>query len=383
MSKFNFRIYGAAAVMLSLVAFSSCSDDNKDEPGILTPEVPQPGVPTNSSNGVFLLTEGQYYNSIEGSLNFIDFKDNKVYNDLFVNANRRSLGDSPQCGVRYGSKIYIGVYASNTIEVIDANSYVSIKQIKLDESTGTQPRALLAHKGKIYASMYDGYVARLDTTSLSVEGKVKVGPNPETPAIFEGKMFVPNSDGMNWAVGYGTTASIIDMASFTVSDTVEVPLNPERFLVAGNHLYLLSRGDYATVDGAVYEIDPQIASLQQSESEEESDIPVGCRKINNATIACSYSDGLYLIDVPFNKPDILQYFYYEASSDKVTEWHPAEVVYPNAIGVDSITGNIIIASYFMDGMYPSYTGPSFAAVYTPSRSFINKYTIGAGRSSIF
>lgn len=377
MSKLNFRLYGAAAVMVSLVSLASCSDDNKEEPA-----KPEPVVPQAHANGVFVLNQGQFYNSIEGSLNFIDFNDNEVYNNLFSSTNRRSLGDTPQCGVQYGSKIYIGVSESSTIEVIDANTYVSIKQLKLDESTGTQPRALIPHEGKIYASMFDGYVARLDTTTLSVEAKVKVGPNPETPAILNGKMFVPNSDGMNWAEGYGTTASIIDMASFTVSDTVEVPLNPERFLVSGSKLYLLSKGDYGTVDAAIYEIDPDIALLQKEETEETA-LPAGCRKITTATIACTYSDGLYLIDAPFNKTGVLNYYYYEVAADKLTQWYPSEVVYPTMVGVDSKTGNIVIASLIMDGVFPSYITPGFAAVYSPSRAFIKKYDVGAGPAAIF
>ncbi|MDE5806526.1 MAG: hypothetical protein K2H76_00280, partial [Muribaculaceae bacterium] len=298
---------------------------------------------------------------------------------VFMGANHRSLGDTPQCGIVYGNKIYIGVYASNTIEVIDSHDFTSIKQIRLDENTGTQPRALLANGGKIYVSMYDGNIARLDTVSLNIEAKVKVGPNPETPAIFYGKMYVPNSDGMNWAVSYGTTASIIDLASFTVTETVNVPLNPERFLKAGEKLYLLAKGNYNDIESAIYEIDPNIATIQK---EAKNDQETGYKYVANATLACSYDEGLYLIDAPFNKSEI-KYSHYDTLSGNLTEWNPTEVTYPNGIGVDPTTGNIVISSYIMDGQYPSYTSPSFVALYSPKRTFIKKFNIGAGPACIF
>ncbi|MDE5869787.1 MAG: hypothetical protein K2H18_06105, partial [Muribaculaceae bacterium] len=321
--------------------------------------------------------QGQLSLNVEGSLSYLDLKDMKMENDVFQKANNRSLGNTPQCGVRYGDKIYIGTYESNTIEVLDARTFISQKQIRLDAATtGTSPRCMVTDKNKVYITMFDGYVARLDTLSLEIDGCVKVGPNPEKPAILNNRLYVPNSDGMNWAVGYGTTASIIDLNSFTVTATVNVPLNPDRFMAVAGKLFLLSKGDYYDIKGAIYEIDPKIDQLQKDDPES------GYKYLLRATDAAAGLNEIVYYNVPFDKPE-REYGKYNVSTEVRTTWTPKEVIYPNSIAVDPGLGYIFIASYVMDGPFPSYTAPGFITVYDPDFKFITQGNIGAGPTCIF
>lgn len=372
------RAFLPLSMTLLLAGAVSCSDDPEnpvdetDRPSQTGPE------DTTPLSGAFILNQGQFYNGIEGSLNLFDFSNMEVTPEIFKHANNRSLGDTPQCGVAYGDKIYIGVYNSNTIEILSASDYKSLKQIKLDVSTGKEPRAVVAHGDKVYFTMYDGYVARLDTATLTIDKSLKVGPNPETPVVFDGKLFVPNSDGMNWQVGYGTTASIVNLASFSVEATVEVPLNPDTFLSCGSRLFLLSKGDYMGIESALFEIDPEIATIQASAPGK------GWKKIANATIVGADKNNIYLIDAPFREDGIvIDYSIFNTRSDSFEEWKPEGIDYPNAVAADPITGNIIVTSYIMDGPYPSYTAPGYGVMYDASGNRKVKFNIGTGPAAIF
>ena len=217
---------------LMVLTLASC-EKSEEEPW-------NPDAPT-ISNGAYILNQGNAYNHIEGSLNLIDYTASKSSQSVFKGANGRTLGDSPQCGVAYGSKLYIGMSESRTIEIVDRSTYKSLKQIRLDDVkfNGKSPRSMVANDGEVYISMYEGYVAKLDTLSAAISAEVKVGPNPEIMCLHKGKLYVPNSDGNNYMVSYGKTASVIDIDTFTVTDTFETGLNPYEFFSDGNNLFLM------------------------------------------------------------------------------------------------------------------------------------------------
>ena len=363
----------ALTLLLSVALLPSCSDNDEPDNGGKNPD------PVAVNYGTYVLNQGQDYAQVEGSLTYINPEDNfSVENNVFVNVNKRSLGSTPQCGVRYGSKVYLGICDSSTIEIIDANSFKSLKQIKLDAATtGSSPRGMATDNGKVYVTMFDGYVARLDTASLEIDGRVQVGPNPEIPAVFNGKLFVPNSDGLNYAVGYGETASIINLATFTVESTVKVPLNPNKFLATDNNLYLLTKGNYRDIDGAIYEIDPSIANLQK---EDKGD---GYKFIAEATSFAAFGDALVYLNTPYTNSTLRYYAKYDIKSGNTTTWNAPEVIYPNELNVDPFSGDIYVASYYMDGPYPSYILPGFVAIYDKNFTFKKKCEVGSGPSCIF
>lgn len=362
----NILFKSMLCAMLS-IGFVSCSND---DPGTPVP------IPTGT-DAAYFLNQGQMSLNVEGSLNYLDYENLRMENNVFQKANQRSIGSTPQCGVRYGDKIYVGTYESNTIEILDARSFISIKQLKLDAATtGTNPRAMVADKNKIYITMFDGYVARLDTLSLEIDGRVKVGPNPEKPAILNNRLYVPNSDGMNYLVGYGTTASIIDLNSFTVTATINVPLNPDRFMAVGGKLFLLSKGDYYDIKGAVYEIDSNIDKLQKENPDS------GYTYLFKATDATSGNQKIAYFNVPYDQPEREYGIYNVVTGDKET-WNPEEVIYPNSIAIDPVYGYIYITSYIMDGIWPSYTAPGFVAMYDSQLKFMKKEEIGSGPTCIF
>ncbi len=341
------------------LGFSSCSKEDE-------PNLPNPDVPT-VAEGIFILNQGNHGKQIEGSLTLIDYSSKSASQNLFQRANGRSLGATPQGAVVYGSKIYLAIYESNVIEIIDRSSYKSLKQISLSDAEGQSPRALVAKDGKVYISMFNGYVSRLDTLSLSIEKSVKVGPNPEIMAIKGDFLYVPNSDGMNWKNGYGTTASKINLKTFSVEKTFEVGLNPCQFASNGTDLFLLCKGNYGDIPSKVYRLDSNDNSTEVCE----------------ATLMDIKDNKLYYINAPFKATEISYFTYDIASGSKTKMLSDNGVESPACLGVDPVNGNIIVTSYSMDNGVASYSTDGYAKVYNSNGSLINRYEVGVGPCAVF
>ena len=170
----------------------------------------------------------------------------------FESINGRGLGNTANDIIVYGSKMYIAVAGESTIEVADTDAK-SIRQIKCD----AQPRYLAASGGKVYVSYYDGRVARLDTATLDVEAKVKVGRNPEQLAVVGSRLYVANSGGMdyNTELGYDKTVSVVDLQTFTELKKIDVVLNPSVVVAAENGVYVASYGNYSDIPSTLQYID--------------------------------------------------------------------------------------------------------------------------------
>ncbi len=357
MKKERLNLYGML-ILASSLAFCSCE---KNEP------TNDPDNPTEST-GAYVVCQGNVYNKIPGMLATLDYKNGTSTLNAFSKANGRTLGDTPQCIVSYGSKLYIGTYMSNTIEIVDRATLKSEKQIRLGETgiEGTQPRSMVAHGGKVYIAMYDGYVASLDTVSGNITQSVKVGPNPEKIALHNGKLYVPNSDGMSYPV-LGKTYSVIDLNSFKVTGTYECPENPDSFYSVSNRLFLLCRGNYSDVSSAMYEI---------TEGGE-------AKKISDATIAAASSETIYMVNDPFYGSGIAVYLKYEVKSGEVTEWKIEQPEYAQSLDVDPVTGDILISSLVRDGEYPSFDAPGYVVRYDgKTYRRMQRFDVGSGPTAI-
>jgi len=174
--------------------------------------------------------------------------DSTATSDIFTIKNNRGLGDTGQDILKYGSKIYIAVYESSLIEVVNAATGISEKSIPMLNTSGqpSSPRSLASYNGKIFISLYDGHVAQLDTTSFLVEKTVAVGSNPEGIVVANNKIYVANSGGM--AVTPDSTISVIDPTTFTVINKIKVVINPTVIKAdAYGDLYVVSFGNYGSI----------------------------------------------------------------------------------------------------------------------------------------
>ena len=185
--------------------------------------------------GVYILNGGDYGGNNAG-ISYLD-SEGKVTEDIFKKQNNRALGDMGQHMIKYGSKLYVSMYGSKTVEILDAADATSLKQLTLTDDQGAirPPRMFAAYNGKVYLTTFDGYVAKIDTASMAVEGYVKVGPNPDGITIANERIYTADTDGMNWP-SQSTRVSVVDINSFEFEKTITVSLNP-------NYIYSDSDGD--------------------------------------------------------------------------------------------------------------------------------------------
>ena len=227
-------------LMLTAVAvpFLSSCDPKTNEP-VQTPKI---------STGVFVLNEGKFQKN-NASLAYYDFLTGFGSNDIFLDKNNRGLGDTGQDMIKYGSKLYIAVYGSNTIEVVDATSGVSFKFLTLQS-----PRSLTAANGKVYIVQFDGHVAQMDTITCSIDRTITVGSGPDKSVIANNKLYVANTGGLSTK---DSTVSVVNLSTFTETNKILVNLNPSGNIKADSYgnVYIVSNGNYGSIPGKFQRIE--------------------------------------------------------------------------------------------------------------------------------
>lgn len=345
-----------ALLMMGAVSFTACEDDEESNDVKLT-------------DVAYVLNEGSM-GSNNASLSSISFKDTTSHPSQFAAVNGRNLGDTGQDALRYGGKIYIAVYGSNTIEVVDGATLKSVKTIQPEAGKPGSPRSLAGDKGNVYVSLYDGYVAKIDTATLAITDSIYVGPNPEEGTIANGNLYVAVSDGMNYANGYenGKYVSKIALDSFKVASKISVAVNPTKVTSdnSGN-VFVISMGNYFDIPATVQKI-----------TKEDYVTAIG-----SATLMTCDNNTLYTINAPYGASKIDFVSYNTATGAKESDAFisgtadelPAN---PTSISVVPGNGNILIGSYLTASDYSS-NGYVFEFV---EGAFKAKYNVGVGPRKI-
>ena len=214
---------------------------------------------------LLVLSEG-LYNLNNSTLALVDLNDGTTDYDIFKTLNHRGLGDTANDLKRYGSKIYIPVNISSTLEIIDANSLISLKRlsITMPEGTARQPRRIAFHDGYAYLTCFDGTLLEIDTTTLEITRMATLGRNPDHIAICNDKAYVSNSGGLDYPY-YDATVSVVDLATMTELRKIEVGQNPGCIEASEKgDIYVVSRGDYGLNDYALHKIDTDIDTVVSS-----------------------------------------------------------------------------------------------------------------------
>ena len=314
-------------VFCGLLAFSftGCSDDEDTAPS------PDPA----PLSGIYVLNSGNLGGN-NASLSLYEPAIEQVHADIFKSVNKRGLGDTANDMIVYGSKMYIAVYNSNVIEVTDLQAK-SIKQIQSGDEP-LLPRFFTAHEGKVYVSLFDGYVACLDTASLTIEKKIKVGRNPEQLVVANGKLYVANSGGLGYdsPIGYDKTVSVIDLNTWTEKSKIKVVINPVNLVKdEQEEVYLVSMGDYGAVLNTFQRIDTKMDTVSVIE-------------LTNATEMASVGNKLYMLYSQYdaNWNQTVSYIAYDALKEEVLSnrfiTDQTEIKKPYKISADKLTNHIYI-----------------------------------------
>lgn len=221
---------------IGLLLFSSCKKEPDDESN-LNNNPPK-------STAIYVLNQGSFSNN-NASVTMYDLENDSIIPDYFMASNNRGLGDTGADLLLYGSKGYILTNVSSQLEVVNAVTFKSIKQIPfISDNVPQQPSAISGYEGNVYVTSYDGKVTVIDTANLNVIKVINVGLNPDAILAANGKIWVSNSGGFDF-VTYDSTVSVIDPATLTETDKIVVGTNPYTLKAdAYGDIYVITRGNY-------------------------------------------------------------------------------------------------------------------------------------------
>ncbi|MDD2331127.1 MAG: T9SS type A sorting domain-containing protein [Candidatus Cloacimonetes bacterium] len=192
-------------------------------------------------------------NSQSRTLSRIDTSTDEVDNSF------ASLGNVPNKIVVDEDYIWCVNSGDNAIQKISRSTGASLGNILIE--IGSNPWDAILHEDNLYVSgLFTGKVYRINTVSGSVSGSVNVGTAPEALQVLGNKLYVCNAG--NYAQNYaGSSVSVIDLESFTVTATIPVSPNPQYLASHNNLLHVSCTGNWTDLPGDICIIDPQTDSL--------------------------------------------------------------------------------------------------------------------------
>ena len=326
-------------------------------------DVSQNSLPDFLSNGTVVLCEGLFQQN-NSSLSWIDNNSMSVNNNLFVQKSGRNLGDTGNDLKKYGSKIYIVVNFSSTIEVVDAKTFSPIKQILMQNSgLSKQPRNIEFIEGNAYVTCFDGFVDVIDTSSLSVIQRIPVGLNPEDLSISGDKLYVSNSGGLSLP-SMDSTISIIDLNTNTEIKKLTVGLNPGRCVTdSEGDVYVVSRGDYSNIPSCLVKVN---SNTNIVDSVFNLDI-TGISKMNDMFLITYYD---YVSG--YSSLSVFDSFLDEVTNNLSIDLSNITTLY--GVAYNSFTNTIFIS----DAM--NFVNSGYVYEYTSNGSLISSYNVGLNPS---
>ena len=353
------NIWKLALMAVCVFGMTACSDDDNDKP-IIDPVNPV------VVNGVYVLSQGNYYSALNGDLTVYNPSTSDYTNGIFASANERALGGTANDAVVYGSKLYIANTDENVLEVADAKTVKSIKQLPLSGA-----RRIIVDGGFLYVtSFYANNVSKIDTTTLEVVATAETGTYPESLVIQNGKLYVANS-----GYGSGNTVTKIDLASFAVEATLTVPTNPIELYSLNGQLYLRTSGAYLA-DYSGYEVNPALYAMAEDGT---------TTYLADCTISGQGIDYIYFIDDNYYKTDDTYGRVGANGVESVVLDRP--VPYPCAIAQNPANGDIYITSYaekdYGGGYYGAdYNSPGNCVRFSVDGVKLDQFPVGISAGKI-
>ena len=351
--------YKTALMAVVLSSFTACSDDDNDIPD-------GPIIPTETV-GAYILNTGNWGGN-DASIQYLDMAEGTVSKDLYAAANNEGLGDLGQDLCLYGSKLYVTVSGSSKVVIMDRNCK-ALKTIPLTNADNqpTSPRYMTAVNGNVYFTAYDGNVSRLDTTTMSITGKVEVGDHPEALTNANGKLYVNIS-----GYGKGKSVAVVDIKSFTKIKELEVALNPYNQCITAEdgYVYTVSNGNYAG-DNKIPESEWVYQTMQRIDPSTDE-----VKALCPATYIANRGDKMYILYAEYYLPDTHKAVIYDLKTEKESSFiNLSDIPKANSMNIDPITGDVYISN-------TPYGSDADLMVYDADGNFKKKLSTGYSTSKV-
>lgn len=349
----------AVVALLTALTFNACSDDEMHLP-------PTEPVGTGAA-GAFVLNQGNIYDGIAGTLDFLNFSTDAYTSGLFMQANGVQLGDTPQAGMVYGSRLYVAMYGSNLVWCLDAATGSIVKQIAI-----TSPEGVCAADGYVYVSCNDGYLARIDTLTLEAdEERLEVGPNPAGICTANGSVYVTISDGYNYNNEYANGFRVVRVSTsdFSKQAEIKVGMNPNIVQAdADGNVFAVCQGNYGM---GISEVKPEVWKILPDNSA-STFVPATSIAIKDNTLYTIYNYTNYT-----TYESTLEYKAYSTQDGTVLSENMLSLTdlpaVPISLSVCPADGHIYITS---DRAQYDYNSPGYIYRYAPDGQLVKRYDAG-------
>jgi DNA-binding beta-propeller fold protein YncE len=355
--KTNLKLILAGAMLLAL-SLASCRKD--DEPIVPSNSTYVGKENTETIAGFYLLNEGNMGTN-KASLDYCNYSTGLYSRNIFSERNPSvalGLGDQGNDLKIYRDRLYAVIHGSGLVEVMDAATARHIAAIALPGCR------YIAFDGEFaYVSSYAtdetgstegvGCVAKIDLATMQIVTRCAVGYQPEELAVVNEHLYVTNSGGYR-APDYDNTVSVIDLATFTETQKIELAVNLHRIESDGkSNIYVSSRGDYGAIGAKTY-----IFNVKTGELNELPDLPVSDMTLADGKI---YAFGVTYDPITWEATT--SYAVVDTATQTIvsdcfiTDGTASNIVMPYGLAVNPENGDILVAdagTYVLPGTLHCY-----------------------------
>jgi DNA-binding beta-propeller fold protein YncE len=204
-------------------------------------------------------------NSLAETLSRVDLQTGVVSNNI------TTLGLAPnQIFIdnegRRDSLAYITNSTSSDLQIVSLFAGTTVKTISLDPGRNPYSLTFIDDSIVVVTNLLTGTLSEVDTKNDSVLVEYPVGKSPEGIVYHDGLLYVCLTafDFGTFLYGQGRVA-VVDPVLHAVIDTIDVGMNPQAALIDyEGDLLVLCTGDFFSVFGQIYVIDPDTRQVTDS-----------------------------------------------------------------------------------------------------------------------
>lgn len=372
----KFISFAAVAAMLAL-GMTSC-DESDDAPEF---------IPTEISDGVFVLNSGNQSSKIEGSITYYDYSTGEATQNMYQAANQKSLGVTIPDAVVYGSKIYIVGSVENTVFIADRKTLKEIATVKTEikdeegKAVGVKGRGICAGEGKVFVATYNNKVFAIDTLTNKICNEYESGDYSDGICYSNGYLYTGDTAYGKYGTDTDLKPSVTKINVATGKSTIITNKdfrNPTDIVCVDGRIFVQDKGYYDKSTGKSIQVDQNLFELNPDGTPGKSITP--------ASTICASNDKIYIIYYPYGADKTPEYKVYDVKTGKLdTFCEGKEILYPNMISVDPIKNIVYISSYQLKAGTTSadYKVDGFVAMYDANTGkFIKTFNCGVGGGAV-
>jgi len=190
---------------------------------------------------------GFVVNSGSETLSRIDFETGEINNTFAV------LGSMPNRIVLTQDFAYVVNSGDNSIQKIEMETGSTVANIFIALSSNPYDIIIEGDFAYVTGGLINK-VYKIDLNLDEVVSCVDVGGNPAGMAVFDGRLYVGNTDYSNYYAN--CSVSIIDLNTFEVTATVPTEVNPQFLSVINDNIHISCGGDWGGISGKICILDP-------------------------------------------------------------------------------------------------------------------------------